>query len=50
MGVLSAFTFSREAILAFKDPLRDVGKRGTLLFTGDHVDQRERFSLPVWLR
>jgi len=34
-NVTTAFSFAREAILAFKDlSLDDAGKRGTLLFTG----------------
>ncbi|EIM84866.1 NAD-P-binding protein [Stereum hirsutum FP-91666 SS1] len=34
-NVTAAFSFSREVILAFKQlPLNELGKRGTLLFTG----------------
>jgi len=34
-NITAAYAFSREAILAFKDlPLNDIGKKGTLIFTG----------------
>lgn len=48
-NVTAAFSFSREAILAFKQlPLNELGKRGTLLFTGATASQRGNTTVGIW--
>lgn len=48
-NVTAAFSFSREAILAFKQlSLNELGKRGTLLFTGATASQRGNVTVSAW--
>ncbi|KAI0065117.1 NAD-P-binding protein [Artomyces pyxidatus] len=49
INVKSAFAFSREAILSFKDlSLNDNGKRGTLIFTGATASARGNTTTSVF--
>lgn len=48
-NVTAAFSFAREVVLAFKElPLNELGKRGTLVFTGATASLRGNTTVGTW--